>query len=310
MGEIVKPLVSVIIPTYKRSKSLNRAIDSVLSQTYPNIEIIVVDDNGKGSKYQMETEKSLEKYIKTDKIKYITHDVNRNGSAARNTGFKHSRGEYINFLDDDDVFLPKKIERQVDKLSASDYSIGATYCNTRSISNRIISKKNKIIESNFSSEGNLLVEYLCQEVTFNTSTILFKRKVIEILKGFDESFIRHQDYELMTRFFQQFYISCTGTEILLVYDLSVDRGNNPCIEKFIEIEEKFISTFSDVFESTSCRKKICKHLWTNIFKQALIFRQYKYVPKLINNIHQYGRFNRADFLTIAKCVILSLLLRK
>ena len=103
MGEIVKPLVSVIIPTYKRSKSLNRAIDSVLSQTYPNIEIIVVDDNGKGSKYQLETEKSLEKYIKTDKIKYIIHDVNRNGSAARNTGFKHSRGEYINFLDDDDV---------------------------------------------------------------------------------------------------------------------------------------------------------------------------------------------------------------
>ena len=103
MGEIVKPLVSVIIPTYKRSKSLNRAIDSVLSQTYPNIEIIVVDDNGKGSKYQIETEKSLENYIKTDKIKYITHDVNRNGSAARNTGFKHSMGEYINFLDDGDL---------------------------------------------------------------------------------------------------------------------------------------------------------------------------------------------------------------
>ena len=78
------PLVSVVIPTYKRSETLTRAIDSVLEQTYPSIEIIVVDDNGEGTEMQLETEKALENYIISGEIVYIKHEVNRNGSAARN----------------------------------------------------------------------------------------------------------------------------------------------------------------------------------------------------------------------------------
>ena len=106
-----QPLVSVIIPTYKRSDFLCTTIDSVLAQTYPNIEIIVVDDNGLGTTFQQATEKRLLPYIRMKQINYICHEVNKNGSAARNTGFRASHCEYINFLDDDDELLLEKIDK-------------------------------------------------------------------------------------------------------------------------------------------------------------------------------------------------------
>lgn len=302
-----EPLVSVIIPTYKRSESLCRAIDSILNQTYSNIEIIVVDDNGKGSIFQLETEKELERYINSGDIIYITHETNKNGAAARNTGFNISKGEYINFLDDDDIFLPNKLELQVNKLSKDNHKYGATYCNTRIIRKRKISKKPLIVETNYSEEGNLLMSYLCQEITFNTSSILFRRNTITELGGFDESFYRHQDYELMTRFFQRYEISCSGYDPLIVYDLEVDRMNMPNVERAIQIEEKFISTFKDLFLSISGGNKICKHLYINCLCQALQSRQYSYMPLIYKKIRRYGLLGVSDCFQLARNFIIGLI---
>lgn len=103
-----RSLVSVIIPTYKRATTLLDAIRSVLNQTYKNIEIVIVDDNGKGTYEQLETERLLKQYIENQQIIYIVHEYNKNGSAARNTGLMASHGAYINFLDDDDKMYPQK----------------------------------------------------------------------------------------------------------------------------------------------------------------------------------------------------------
>ena len=80
----------------------------MLNQTYDNIEVIVVDDNGQGTEHQLLTEKAMEKYADNPKVQYIPHKVNKNGSCARNTGIRASKGEFLGFLDDDDVFLPEK----------------------------------------------------------------------------------------------------------------------------------------------------------------------------------------------------------
>ena len=93
-----KALVSVIITTYKRSKFLKRAINSVLNQTYKNLEIIVVDDNNKNDQYSNSTKKVLKKYIKRKQIRIIQHDENKGISAARNTGIKESNGEVYYFF--------------------------------------------------------------------------------------------------------------------------------------------------------------------------------------------------------------------
>ena len=109
-------LVSIIIPTYKRNEKLKKAIESILKQTYQNIEIIVVDDNNPNTEYRKKNEILMQSYIKNSKVKYIKHEKNKNGAAARNTGINAANGKYIGFLDDDDEFLPTKIEKQVDVL--------------------------------------------------------------------------------------------------------------------------------------------------------------------------------------------------
>ena len=109
-------LVSVIIPTYKRPDKLDVAINSVLRQTYPNVEVIVVDDNDPDTEGRRLTEEKMSKFNDESRVKYIKHDHNKNGSAARNTGARASKGEYVAFLDDDDEYLPNKIESQLQTL--------------------------------------------------------------------------------------------------------------------------------------------------------------------------------------------------
>ena len=119
------PKVIVVIPTYKRVDTLDRAIQSVLKQTYSNIEIVVVDDNNPDTEGRMAAEKLMGKYDGNPQVRYVQHPYNKNGSAARNTGVHASTGDYVAFLDDDDEFLPEKIESMLARMSEmpDDYAI-------------------------------------------------------------------------------------------------------------------------------------------------------------------------------------------
>src|SRR5699024_12674415 len=93
-----EPLVSVIIPTYGQPTNLITSINSVLDQDYSAVEIILVDDNNPDTDARLKTEKLMfENFNEISNVKYLKHEVNKNGSAARNTGFKYSHGKYICF---------------------------------------------------------------------------------------------------------------------------------------------------------------------------------------------------------------------
>ena len=109
-------LVSVIIPTYKRSDMLPRAIDSVLNQTYKNVEAVIVDDNNPDTEWRLKTEELMQQYSGDDRVQYVRHIVNKNGAAARNTGIRSARGTVVSFLDDDDLMLPERISKCVEVL--------------------------------------------------------------------------------------------------------------------------------------------------------------------------------------------------
>lgn len=198
---MIKSLVSVIIPTYGGTEFLSRCVDSVLSQTYKNIEIIVVDDNGLGSPKQKETATIMERYKSMSNVKYVCHEVNINGSAARNTGVKTSNGEYIALLDDDDVFLPDKIKRQVELLSSLSLDYGAVYC-----SHETFLDGSKVGEEHALMDGKILYEYMLHKVEIASSSIMVRRNVWEELGGFDESFKRHQDWEFIIRLLNKYSI--------------------------------------------------------------------------------------------------------
>ena len=118
--------VSVIIPTYKNRGGLIGSVKSALSQDYDGlIEVIVVDDNDPQSTFRKHTEELMNQYKDNDKVKYIRHEVNKNGAAARNTGLRAAKGDLIAFLDDDDLFLQGKLTRTTALLCSQRHHISS-----------------------------------------------------------------------------------------------------------------------------------------------------------------------------------------
>lgn len=185
--------VTVIIPTYKRSDMLPRAIESVLNQTYSDIDIIVVDDNNPDTEYRSNTEKEMLKYADNSRIKYIKHECNKNGAAARNTGIFATDSPYIAFLDDDDYYYPEKIEKQVLFLGEHP-EYNAVYCWRQEGKNRFIEGKH---------EGDLSEVLLTDRFMPGTTSVMFRAESLKEIKGFDERFKRHQEVELLLRFCQK-----------------------------------------------------------------------------------------------------------
>ena len=195
------PLVSVIIPSYGGPYYLPRCIDSVLNQTYHNVEVIVVDDNGIGTPKQIETAVTMSLYKDKSQVQYICHKKNKNGSAARNTGFKASSGEYIAFLDDDDEYNIDFIGRQIHALEGTPCEYAMSYS-----SFSLCSEGGVISTIRALKQGDLLFDFLIHSFEMPTSSILFKRFVIEEFGGFDETFIRHQDWEFVTRIISKYKV--------------------------------------------------------------------------------------------------------
>ncbi|MBQ5825440.1 MAG: glycosyltransferase family 2 protein, partial [Clostridia bacterium] len=106
-------LVSVVIPTYRRTvEYVSKAVESVINQTYQNVEIIVIDDSTSAYEKQNETENYFTSLNKSNVI-YLQNEENLGGSLTRNRGIEAASGDYITFLDDDDEYQPEKIERQL-----------------------------------------------------------------------------------------------------------------------------------------------------------------------------------------------------
>ncbi|MGA2775484.1 MAG: glycosyltransferase family 2 protein [Candidatus Omnitrophota bacterium] len=121
-----KPLVSVIIPTYNRAKTIYRAIESCLCQTYSEIEILIIDDNSSDETVH------IVKNFKDSRVKYLLHSNNMGPGAARNTGLRNATGEFISFLDSDDEWLKDKVSKQVEifeALSNQSLNIGLVFVN-------------------------------------------------------------------------------------------------------------------------------------------------------------------------------------
>ena len=112
-NQTTAPRVSVIVPTCERSNLLTRALDSIFAQTWPNVEVIVVDDNLPGSQWEAQTLEVLAPYRSRPDFIYLKTTGKVGGGAARNLAIGHCTGTYVAFLDDDDRYLPDKLEAQV-----------------------------------------------------------------------------------------------------------------------------------------------------------------------------------------------------
>ncbi len=178
--------VSVVIPTYNRRGTLGRALDSVLEQTHPVHEVIVVDDGSTDGTAAW----LREQYPQVHVIEQSNHGV----SAARNHGIRVSSGQWLAFLDSDDAWLPKKLELQ---LKALDADPQMRLCHTEEIWIRNGRRVNQM--KKHQKSGGWIFERCLELCCISPSSALLKREVFEELGDFDESLPACEDYDLWLR---------------------------------------------------------------------------------------------------------------
>lgn len=263
-------LVSIIIPTYQRPTTLPRAIDSVLRQTYKDVEVIVVDDNNPESEARRQTELVMKAYENDQRVRYLQHPCNMNGSAARNTGAVAAQGELIGFLDDDDEFLEEKIASQVARLEKmpTDYAL----CYSCYFIDHYGKEQYPFDESR---EGELYFEALCR--TFYPqpgSNLLIRKTAFDAIGGFDVSFQRCQDLELLTRLLQRYKIAYDSTPGLLVH------AHNVSFQKQLEALDFYTRKFQPFVAALSKEKQLTYHKTLAKQKLHLLLRNHDYAKAL------------------------------
>lgn len=189
------PKVSIVIPTYKRADRLFAAIDSVLNQTYSEIEIIIINDNIPGSEWDFDTKKTLQGF--NDHRLVVLHTQGQiGGGAARNTACQNATGDYLAFLDDDDIYLPNKIEAQISYMLNNDLDFCWQDVSWYDQNDRLVEHRRLDHCNNFTKAG-LLRAHLLTPIA-PTSIYMLKRSLFFKTDGFGEG-KTGQDWWLMLR---------------------------------------------------------------------------------------------------------------
>lgn len=187
-------MVSVIIATYKRDSSLFNALKSLEEQTYKDFEVVIIDDNA-CEEWNRKVGAVVSDFKHNLKINYIQNESNLGSAKARNIGILASRGDYITFLDDDDLYYPNKIMNQLNKMieTDADYSLSnlSLYNEDESLSDN---RKRDYLVTNESS--NLLLCHLKYHMT-GTDTMMFKKEYILSFGGFEEIDVGDEFYLMM-----------------------------------------------------------------------------------------------------------------
>ena len=191
-------MVSVIITTYKRSpEMLLRAINSVRNQSYTDLEILIVDDSPSEFELRKDVRAAVEN-IDDSRITYIPLERNSGGCVARNRGINESKGEYITFLDDDDMYLPNKLELQVmalEKKPEAGWVSGYAYSCHIDDAGNILDKK---LVKTQAHGGNVFDDLILDNYIPSVSAMV-RREVLEKVGGFDENMPAGQDLDLWLR---------------------------------------------------------------------------------------------------------------
>jgi glycosyltransferase involved in cell wall biosynthesis len=186
----VTSLVSVIIPAYNRGKFINRAINSVLFQTYSNLEVIVVDDGSSD-----DTIAKIRVLQKNDpRVKVFRHQHNRGAQAARNTGIRLAQANFIAFLDSDNEWLPYKLERQMPLFSSGEKDLGVVYSGFR----WDYADGRKSINSLPRYRGDIYRDALRNWIA-DTSTLIVRKEILYKAGLCNEGIRAYQEWDLCIR---------------------------------------------------------------------------------------------------------------
>lgn len=295
----------IVIPTYQRADRITRAVESALNQTYQNTQIVVVDDNGRGTQAQLDTFIVLKEYIDAKQISYLVNEVNCNGSNSRNNGLFSCDSDYVTFLDDDDEIFPDKIEKQIAKL----IKMGDEYSCCYSSFEKVL-ENGAVYTSDEKVEGDCYGYALSRSIYLGSgSNLLVRTSIAKAIGGYDGSFKKNQDLEFFTRLLDGYKLAYVDEVLFRVhYEI---RETKMTYEKILYAENIYVNRFKNDFKKLGDKKEraiyriiACErfrlslgkgntlaNVW-NMFKNRVgivtLFRYFVYLMDRIVNKKSYG----------------------
>jgi Predicted glycosyltransferases len=300
------PTVSVIVPTFNRSKLVVNAVRSVLSQTYRDYEIIIVDDGSTD-----DTAEALKPYM--DRIRYV-YQTNLGASAAQNKGIQLARGKWISILASDDLWLPTKLEAQLKAVAVLGKDFGACFTDCDFFGNT------DVIRSAFEQAGlheempfgpleKIFKFILARHAAIYVQSLLVLRSLVEDLNGFDERIVVAEDTDLLFRlaFKTKF---CFVNERLVRIDRTPSRGAS-LMELYSRSDDRAFGSKEHVFQKWMCLqegmdpelRQTLQEMLKLLYYDWLVTKLYRfrYVEafKIAGKIKATGDNNKTIFRTVA-----------
>jgi glycosyltransferase involved in cell wall biosynthesis len=281
-------LISIILPTYNRAHCVTRAIDSAIYQTYKNIELIVVDDGSTDN-----TEEVLKKY--TDKVVYIKQG-NAGASAARNTGISKAKGEYVAFIDSDDVWLSNKLEKQVLCFDKNP-EISLVFTNV-TIINEDGSKSKKPEKINHIKDDIYDIDMVFQDPYFGLPTVIIKKNIMLETGLFDETLKTAEDLDLFLRVSLDTKVAYLHEKLVDVYitegSLSADEGS---YEDNLRVINRFVEENNEKLLSHNCKiNNVLFNINYDYAESLLWYGKSKQARDRLQIAHQYNKSFKSIYL--------------
>lgn len=304
------PTVSVIIPSFNMARFVREAVESVLNQTYADFELIVVDDGSTD-----DTEIVLKEF--SGNIRYYKQ---RNGgeSAARNRGIELALGEYVAFLDADDLWLPDKLKLQMEAFkSHQDIGlVGCGYSVRGSDGNTVI---RDIVRKNYPSRKDLF-RYLsiCQIIPGSASGVIIKKKCFSEVGGFDSSLRVGADWNMWLRIVAQYDAHFIEDILAVIRQTSGNKVNRSPKDEEYFVQKVIDKTVKTEFKNRA-RAVLYARLGSNSLSAGGVAQAFKWLTKSIalypgfvfpldlRNRYQYPKIWRSYLL--GKCVFKSIFKR-
>lgn len=225
--------ITVVIPVYNAEKYIVRAVESVLAQSYKKTEIIIIDDGSYDG-----TKKELLPYINSKIVNYF-YQKNKGAAAARNHGISKAQGEYIAFLDQDDEWLPNKLEKQI-KLLEENVEAGLATCGIVMIEPD--EKKQIKLPQIFPVRQKMIEALTLKNVVGGCSVAVVRKKCFNTVGYFDETLNVCDDWDLWFRISEKFLIVTVNEPLIKYYvlpDSLSSSGDENLKNELIFIEKMF-----------------------------------------------------------------------
>lgn len=239
--------VSVVIPTCRRDEGIvRRAALSALNQTHRDIELIVVDDSPDSFPGRDAVAEMLGA-LQDDRVRYVRHEVNQGACAARNTGIALATGEYLAFLDDDDEWLPDKLETQLARMRELGEEYALIGCGSLTVDDATGDRRAR---KSWPSRGMVFDKLILENFIGSTSFPLIRRRCLDAVGPFDVLMKSAQDYEMWLRLAARYRVDTVDQPLVLYHvngdaRISVNEANRiQGLERLGEIYAGYLKAHS------------------------------------------------------------------